>query len=502
MTSSISFRQPKIIFYVFAILFLSITTLSAKTIRIGLSLDKKHCQRLENKLNILLKSLFKVSQYKKIIVLNTSGYDKKRNLLDNNNIDIMESGFGLFYEANKLEHNKYKVLLQACYYKDIKYQFLIRGLIFSRKKDNLSLKDIEHCKNIFAVSPASSSGYFLQNAYLKSKGLKYIRPIFTTKQDTVISSVEKTKNSIGFCPNFKDLDLNKFKILYESALTPGGIIFYNTSIDKRIINRISNEIFLFYFNMVRNKTKHINRLFVNKLQQNYMQYLKPMRYKKPWIEANYLTIILLGIIIVLFTSVMYNLIANKLNSDDKNTLNEIKRKQLGFDTKNKWYENIEKAMHAKDSGDYSAAIWKVCGLIIETNYENPPKEEELASVVYKANFMNQLIGKINGLNLDDFHIKPNMPAHDLIEKFKIDICGPIKHRIANEEKYPEILDEAHQKLVKISDIDGPLILIRTFRNFSSHDHNKFLTKEAAEFIIHNIIYIHNKLYESNLFPQK
>jgi len=344
----------RIMFY--AIVFVSLFSSSfAADIRIGLTVNKNLCRVLEKTMNKSLKNVLTNSLYKKIVVSSVMGYNNKRNALLNNNVDILESGFGLFYEMNSMGKKKYDVLLHACYYNNINDPFYIRGVIFSRKEDNLSFKDIKRCKNIFAVSPSSSSGYYIQKAYLQKLDLSFVQPVFVSRHPNVKKSVIQTKGSMGFCGNFVKLDPKKFKVLYRSILVPGGLIYSRSSIENGILKKVKNELAKFYLLNFRDARNRLNRFFVAKLQKDYFKYFQLLQNGKASLSVEYIIILALVLILVLIMLVaVFNRHAKKKESleSPKEKLKDKTKKQRDLNDDSVWRSDFEVVIKKKKSDNY------------------------------------------------------------------------------------------------------------------------------------------------------
>jgi nitrogen-specific signal transduction histidine kinase/ABC-type phosphate/phosphonate transport system substrate-binding protein len=241
----------------------------AKEINVGLSLIDDITSEIEKNINLELETLLSKYGYNKINVISMLYYDQKRVALYNNEVDVLESGMGLYYEAYK--HRKFEVMLHGCYIHNISGNLLYTsGIIICRREDDFSLEDIAKSKKIFAVSPHSQTGFYIQEKYLNDRNIEFSNPEFLRSHFEVEPKVLSTPGSVGFCGKFVEVDKENIKIIAETEKNPSSVISYRPDMETEIVKALDESIRRYYYSYAQQgRTQHF---FVDAIDRDYTRY--------------------------------------------------------------------------------------------------------------------------------------------------------------------------------------------------------------------------------------
>ncbi len=436
------------------------------SIKIGLSLDPADAEDLQMKIN---RALFDKNINQTVLVKPMFGYDEKTVAIKNNDVDVMESGFLVYYEFKK-RRQAGKVILHADYFKNSDDKmFSISGLIIKPKGEVLDLKDIPS-KTIFAVSESSSSGYRLQKNLLKSKGIlieaNHVK--FTKSHEDVEAAVLSNENSIGFVGSFSNINNNDVDIFLETQKTPGGIIFVDESVvNGETLNIITVSIYQKFMSLAM--AKKTKRFFVVPLYENYDIFFPNYEQEKSY----QLIYFLILVIIVTFIFI-------KRNRDLKRDLNKNKQitheryEQLIHELKidgligqitehpdfrmgQVWVNQLTDNLHKMNRGESKDVIFNLC----------QASEECINHVVRR---INEFINNSKTIKIDnkfrtylDAFLKRSNELEDSEDKYIF------KYDIRNREHL--------QRMKKIISLNAQFSLLYHYRNLSHHPKDFWMANE-------------------------
>jgi len=478
-----------------------------KQLTIAMSLNNNEAALLERVMNNKIKNTDLVKKYYFIKIIPAESYDKKRTLLLNNEIDIIDVGFGQYYEAGKIQ--RYNVILHFCYLNDFTEMFYISGIIFCNKYDNVSIKDIPK-RTIYAVSPSSSSGYLLQKIYLVQNDIDINVPIFVKSHKQVPLYVEKNKGSVGFCASFINLNPEKFKVIYCSKKVPANIVIAKENIDEATLQEITHVLLECFNTLFLGRG---GRFLVYKIEDDYDKYLK--YYKSienaRTMKGKAITLSIIFISIILLAGIIY--LAKKLAQRNKE-IKELKDRTLNYFIKESGYEKIIKELE-------SYPVVKKLNLLTyleeALSYYGLGKYRNEIEAVAKPfeNIIDRLIDEIEKNHISEewsFEKRVNKDKKLITFQIKVSFINSFinqfirskiskSRNINGDEPYKDLADENIKKIFPLATLDGIIWTLYAYRNLTVHNHKYFCKEIDAKFVIENYITFIQKLNDTALLNE-
>ena len=487
------------------------TVFHGTEITIGFEIADEDVELLEKKLNESLKKLKGDHTITSIKVKNMNSYDDIHSAFKNNEAHMLETTYKIYYEA--LKEDKWNVILHSCYATDFDNDmFYSRGLIIANKSEGLSLESPEEITTVYAVSPYSSTGWFLQHQYLEKEGIKLPEAIYEKSHRRIIERVESTPGSIGICGSFIKPDADKFDILFESAAVPGEVVIVQDSIPVEIVNAVKKDLIEYSVNRFRNDDKQ-RHFFAVPLRDDYSAYLD---YYRPFNRT---------IIITSITVISLLLIAFFLVRDARNKLKSIRG-------------NGDIIEESKDL----FAINQICSIISSYKLENPmssrmnekkitefckyyKEKKYISAIKILTENLEQTLGilekKIKSIEHRVTEKHPELEniivtrargqQHNTLQA-KVNtftsFCGRLRSLLTDNQKENSpnyggpFENELAQKLMPYATTGGAIQLLYSYRNFSVHEHSFFLCEEDAITVLRNYLHVYLKICESRLFASE
>ena len=499
---------------------------------IGLKISGDDIVPLQEKINESLTELKEKRNITSIKIKNLSSYSERHDAFINNEVDILETTYKIFHEA--LQQDKWGVILHSCYATSVDTEaFYSHGLIIANKSENISLKPSEKITAVYAVSPYSSTGFFLQKHLLD--GMKLPKTEFVKTPYKIIEKVKSTPGSIGMCGSFTRPDTEQFDILYKSPKVPGQVVIARDSIPTEIINLVKKELINFSVNRFKNHD-YQRHFFVGRLPDDYKAYLNLYKKNKKEDEVKVLeeeielakkanadlaasnkkikeskstTTIIAVFVSVTSVLLISCLIGWVIRKRSKKALIQQHKASFsiqatcsmlaGYNLEQEISERlnedkINNFFHYYTDTKYKKAIWELAGDL----------EQSLPLILNK---IREIAGRTSSDHEELRDVLVMQRARDLnsqVNSFR-DCCYKIRkllsaHQLKNTNQYGGPFEnELAQKLIPLASLDGIIQLLYTYRNFSTHEHIVFLNAEDAETVLRNYLHLYQKICESRIF---
>ena len=489
-----------------------------KDLRIGLNIYEPDRIALENKLNNALKTISGNHNIQSIKVKNLSSYLERQTAFLNNEVDILETTYRIYYEANRETKrvNNYEmcVILHSCYASgNFSDQFYSHGLIVKNKADSdISLDNLDKVTKVYAVDRYSSTGYYLQKQYLenKNKTLSRDKISFLHTSRGILDKVKSTPGSIGMCGSFIHPDKDQFTILAETPNVPGQVVIAPENLDPNIIKMIQKTLIEFSIQRYRKIPKQ-RYFYVYPLKDDYKAYLD--LYADPELNTQDLIKILyliLGIFLLIIIVVTIRFKRTKEKILRKTLSIEDRRKQLSnykLDSEISSILNVKKIDHfvtylSKEKNQEAIQeltsnleqilpqllrkIQENKGKLKHNQKENSNSDPSILYSIEKMPKLNKLSKQVAYFSKFCYELRAELTEHQQPNENGYD--GPFKDPLANQ-------------LIPLASLDGSVTTLYSYRNFSIHKHLPFLTREDAETVLKNYLHFYQKICESRLFEK-
>lgn len=462
----------------------------ARQITLGLTIPDPLCRRMENR---LAREITNLRGYAGFRVNNISGYDNKHLNIRNDELDLIDAGYGVYREA--LSTGEWTVILHACYHGDNTQMLYSEGLIVTSDPALHTLEEASG-RPVYAVSPSSATGWQLQQALFERAGLKIGPTTFVTKHADVPAAVASHPGSIGFCGAFADHVGQGLSILVRTPRVPSALVIVRDSIPRPLQAELARVIKDFFLEEYRADPVFIRRFYVFPLEQDYRKYLTAFETPQPADTVPAMYLLLAGFFAVLSLFLIYMLRRKALDRVFQETgyepaLREIEESGLDHAFRQTTIDVLNHAVLALHCQQHDSVLGTITRDI--------------------ERLLPALIHRINGLDISDSWkqvLSDRMDTWALIISFNKRVVEHVRSLLAKSRlqadplrAYTDILAPEELPLAAFAGIDGLLISLYARRNLAVHGHVRYINQAEARHALDSWVLLIQAVISSGLFSQ-
>ena len=482
------------LFLPLAFLVLTVLPLGAEVpkrfLTLGITIPETICTRLETRLATEITNLRMYAGFKVKSIL---GYDNKHVNVRNEELDIIDAGYGVYREAFKT--GKWSVILHACYHGDNSQMFYSEGVIVT---SDTSLQTFEEAakRPVYAVSPSSATGWQLQQAMFERAGVHPGKITFVKKHTDVPAMVAAHPGSIGFCGAFADYARHGLRVLARTPRVPSALVIARQSVPGSLQTEIAAVLKDFFLEEYRADPVFIRRFYVFPLEQDYSTYFSAFAKPEPVSPVPILFLVLLTVltgVVVFLTMLLRRTNKKRIIQACGYEEARLTLERSGFGSS--WKKNC---LHIFDKSVLALGeeAWDTVLVTITRDIER---------------ILPSLVHRVNALPVSDTWkqvLSERMDTWALILSFNKRVVEHVRALLAKSRvqtdlalAYTDILTPEEYPLSHFACLDGLLISLYARRNLVVHAHARFISREEARYTLDSWLKLQATLAESGLFSE-